>query len=201
MLILAYKTYRIVNGFFSCKWNRLKFACCKVKYGKQMRVKGFVDLRVTHDSIFEIGDNFTLYSGSQYNPINKTIKSAIVTESKSNLYIGNNVGMSSICIWVHNKVIIGNNVKIGADCIIIDSDCHSLDYRYRRTIVEDSDHSKSLPVIIGNDVLIGARCIILKGSKIGNRSIIGAGSVVSGQIPEDEIWAGNPARFIKRINK
>lgn len=51
---------------------------------------------------------------------------------------------------------------------------------------------------IGNDVFIGAKAIILPGLIIGNSSIIGAGSVVTKDIKENEIWAGNPAKFIKK---
>ena len=56
-------------------------------------------------------------------------------------------------------------------------------------------------VYIGDNVFIGTGTIISKDVKIGNNSIIGAGSVVTKDIPENEIWAGNPARYIKkRIN-
>ncbi len=52
---------------------------------------------------------------------------------------------------------------------------------------------------IEDNVFIGANCIILKGVKIGDRSIIGAGSVVTKNVPSDQIWAGNPAKFIREI--
>ena len=55
------------------------------------------------------------------------------------------------------------------------------------------------PVIIENSVFIGAQSIILKGVTIGKNSIIGAGSVVTKNVPANQIWAGNPARFIKNI--
>lgn len=67
-------------------------------------------------------------------------------------------------------------------------------------------NDKRLPLLvgdmtIGDDVFIGAKAIILPGLIIGNSSIIGAGSVVTKDIKENEIWAGNPAKFIKkRIN-
>ena len=54
---------------------------------------------------------------------------------------------------------------------------------------------------IEDNVFIGANCIILKGVKIGDRSIIGAGSVVTKNVPSDQIWAGNPAKFIREINQ
>ena len=60
--------------------------------------------------------------------------------------------------------------------------------------------TKKKGITIEDDVLIGTRSIILKGVTIGARSIVGSGSVVTKSIPSDEIWAGNPAKFIKRIS-
>ena len=56
-------------------------------------------------------------------------------------------------------------------------------------------------IIIEDDVLIGANVIILKGVHIGARSIIGAGSVVTKDVPEDCIVAGNPAKVVKILKK
>lgn len=52
------------------------------------------------------------------------------------------------------------------------------------------------PIAIGNNVFVGARCIILPGTRIGNNCVIGAGSVVKGEIPEGSVVAGTPARVI-----
>ena len=58
---------------------------------------------------------------------------------------------------------------------------------------------KTTPVYIGEGVFIGACSIVTKGVSIGKHSVVGAGSVVTHDIPEEEIWAGNPARFIKKL--
>ena len=63
----------------------------------------------------------------------------------------------------------------------------------------DEPGVKSSPVTIGDDVFIGAHSTILKGVTIGDRAIIGACSVVTKNVPDDEIWAGNPARFIRKM--
>ena len=55
-------------------------------------------------------------------------------------------------------------------------------------------------VFIGDNVFIGANCIIAKAVTIGNNAIIGAGSIVTKDIPDNEVWAGNPAKFIKKRN-
>jgi acetyltransferase-like isoleucine patch superfamily enzyme len=71
----------------------------------------------------------------------------------------------------------------------------------RRSIKTDGRNASSKPIIIEDDVFIGTNCIIGKGITIGARSVIAAGSVVVKNVPADEIWGGNPAKFIKKINE
>jgi len=93
-------------------------------------------------------------------------------------------------------------VNIGAGCLIFDSNFHCPDWRIRGSgnREEDVNSAKTASVYIGNYVFIGARCIICKGVHIGDKSIVAAGSVVVKDIPAGEIWGGNPAHFIKRID-
>ena len=89
---------------------------------------------------------------------------------------------------------------IGADCKIYDNDFHPV--RYNDRILDPDSNIQSAPIEIQDGAWIGAHSIILKGTVIGKRAVIGAGSVVAGKIiGDDEIWAGNPARFIKKINQ
>jgi maltose O-acetyltransferase len=55
-----------------------------------------------------------------------------------------------------------------------------------------------LPVIIEDDVWLGARVLLLPGARVGSGSVIGAGAVVSGEIPPMSVAVGNPARVVKR---
>ena len=57
-----------------------------------------------------------------------------------------------------------------------------------------------MPIVVEDDVLIGANCIILKGVRIGARSVVGAGSVVTRDVPPDTVVAGNPAVVIKKLD-
>ena len=68
-------------------------------------------------------------------------------------------------------------------------------------IYDRTDYVALPKVEIEENVWIGERSIVLKGSKIGKNSIIGAGSVVAGDIPENCIFAGNPAKFVKKLDK
>ena len=92
------------------------------------------------------------------------------------------------------------DVKTGkADCIIMDSDAHSINYKDRRdSLGLDKKNKIDKPIIIEDDVLIGTRCIIMKGVTIGARSIIGAGSVVTKDIPPYSVAVGVPAKVIKQ---
>lgn len=134
-----------------------------------------------------------------FNPLVSNNRTCLASNKNASLLIGDNVGISSSVIWSHKSITIGNRVSIGAMCTIIDSDCHSLNYKDRGTSFDLKNKIDS-PIVVGDDVLIGTRSIILKGVTIGPRSIIGAGSVVVKDIPADCIAAGNPCKVIKLIN-
>lgn len=70
---------------------------------------------------------------------------------------------------------------------------------YSERIKKFDNDINSAEVYISEGAFIGAHSIILKGITIGKNSVIGAGSVVTQDIPNDEVWAGNPAKFIKKL--
>ena len=82
--------------------------------------------------------------------------------------------------------------------MIFDTDFHSLDWRDRKDGTDITKRKKA-SVVIKDLVFIGAHSIILKGVTIGEKSIVGAGSVVAKDIPDGEVWAGNPAKFVRRV--
>ncbi len=92
------------------------------------------------------------------------------------------------------KIVIGDSTMIASDVTITDSDWHDI---YDRTDYVASPKE----VIIQENVWIGEKSLILKGSKIGKNSIIGAGSVVSGEVPANVIFAGNPAKQIRKLDE
>lgn len=189
----------IRQGFF--KWfNPIMFKSAGATIGNNLKAYNRVYLKLYKGATLQIGDNFTMFSGESINPIAKNIKGCIYLNNNAQLTIGNHVGMSSPTIWCNQKISIGNNIRMGALVTILDTDCHSLNYLDRRSgSTTDAGNTINKPVIIEDDVLIGAYSIILKGTHIGARSIIGAGSVVSGDIPADCIAAGNPCKVIKSL--
>lgn len=148
-----------------------------------------------------LGKNFAMNNGVKANPIGCYERCTLFVSPNAGITIGDNVGISQTgLIAVDSDITIGNNVKIGGGTQLLTSDFHSLDHIKRKMGNEEKERI-SAPITIEDDVFIGTRCIILKGVTIGARSIIGAGSVVTKSIPADEIWGGNPARFIKSAKK
>ena len=211
MIRLYFKILKIIQKIehkFFIIFNRYYFSYKEIKFGKNLNVYYKIYLNIAQKSQITIGDNFLFTSGKSINPLCRNICGSIHTTRNAIIQIGNNVGISSACIWAKERIIIGNNVNIGGDTIIIDTDAHNLDYRIRNSkaineegISIDSITATSKPIIIEDDVLIGTRCIILKGVRIGTRSVIGSGSVVTKSIPADCIAAGNPCKIIKYINE
>ncbi|TRZ45017.1 acyltransferase [Robertkochia solimangrovi] len=114
------------------------------------------------------------------------------------LSIGDQTGISNSTFVCQDKITIGKNVRIGGGTKIYDTDFHSLDASLRSN--PKTDIPKTRPVLIQDGAFIGGHSIILKGSNIGKNAIIGAGSVVTGTIPDNEIWGGNPVKFIRKAD-
>lgn len=110
-----------------------------------------------------------------------------------NTYIGSRASIS-----VAKEVIIGDHCYLAGNVTIRDNDGHNLNpqKRSRNLPVEKKDVK---PVRIGNHVWIGSSCIILKGTEIGEGSIIASGSVVTKNVAPFSVVAGNPARVVKTI--
>jgi acetyltransferase-like isoleucine patch superfamily enzyme len=110
-------------------------------------------------------------------------------------------------IWSAKSILIGNRVLIAHNVNIFDNSTHPLSASARHEQfkhIVTSGHPKQLdlserPIIIEDDVWIGCMSIILKGVTIGRGAIIGAGSVVTKDVPPYTIVAGNPARVIREI--
>lgn len=95
---------------------------------------------------------------------------------------------------IHGKCLIGNYVMMGEDCTII-----TRNHRFSRTDIPmmEQGFEEEKPVIIGNDVWIGDKVTILPGVHIGDGCVIGAGAVVTRDIPPYSIAAGVPARVLR----
>lgn len=172
--------------------NHITFLLNDVTCGTGLLSRGKIEIS-NDDGIIKIGKNVRLNSGRWTNPVGNGDKIWIRVGKNANLNIGDNVGISNLVITCFEKIEIGNSVMIGSGTQIYDTDFHSLDVEHRW----DLSYANTAPVIIEDNVFIGANVIILKGVTIGKGSVIGAGSVVTKDILPNQIWGGNPARFIK----
>lgn len=114
-----------------------------------------------------------------------------------NIKIGNNSGIGKDSI-VGAYTQIGDNVMMGEACFIYTRN-HKTDRLDIPMCIQGFEEYR--PVVISDDVWIGARVTILPGAKIGKGAIIGAGAVITGEIPDYAVVGGVPARIIKYRNQ
>lgn len=151
----------------------------QIVLGKNVRLSGWLTVRTDEEKKGEIkiGD-YTLIG-------NRT-----VLQAWDSVKIGSYV-MISPEVWIQDN----NSHSTYAQDRLIDM-LGSRDFNDKGT---DLTHAQSKPITIGDHVWIGRRAIILKGVNIGDRAIVAAGAVVTKDVPQDSIVAGNPAKVVKRI--
>jgi acetyltransferase-like isoleucine patch superfamily enzyme len=189
--------YYIVAQAYSWIISYLKFHLNGVKFHNDFIGFGIPILDINMGGSFTIGKRFRFNSGKYHAMGGRQQQCYFVVAAGGKLSIGENVGVTSVAFICHDEISIGNNVKIGINTVIYDTDFHSLDARYRNSYPERLNGVKTRPVIIKDGAFIGGHSTILKGVTIGKNAIVGAGSVVFQDVPDEQIWAGNPARYVK----
>ena len=109
--------------------------------------------------------------------------------AKAEIKVGNDCGFSGTVVAAFESIVLGNHVICGANTLITDSNWHP----------EDPRSGVPAPIRIGNNVWLGVNTTVLKGVVIGENSVIGAGSIVTTDIPANVVAAGNPCRVIKQL--
>ncbi|PAW92357.1 hypothetical protein CKK33_02155 [Mucilaginibacter sp. MD40] len=193
MRVVYYRAARI----YSHAVTTFKFNLNGVQFHKDFVGFGIPILDINMEGTFSIGKRFWFNSGKYHAMGGRQQQCYFVAAKGAEISIGDNVGVTSIAIICHSKISIGNNVKIGINTVIYDTDFHSLDARIRNQIPESIEGVRSKPVTIMDGAFIGGHTTILKGVTIGKNAIVGAGSVVFKSIPDEQVWAGNPAVYIK----
>ncbi len=175
--------------FFSNMVMVFKMRCIGVRYGRKILWGGVTQIERFPMSEISIGNECRFNSNSLFNQrgINRCIIQTGACGAK--ISIGDKCGFSGVSIVASNEVEIGNNVMVGANSLIGDRDGHS-----------DRLHTAPSKITIKDNVFIGMHCMVMKGVTIGENSIIGAGSIVTKDIPANCIAAGVPCRVIKQIN-
>jgi acetyltransferase-like isoleucine patch superfamily enzyme len=193
------------------------------KYRLKMNLKKIKDHIQIGDSHF-----FEMFSINLIKPVlnkkyvtigdNTILDCLILFESSTGeVIIGNNVFIGRSNLICRSKIEIGDNVFIAWGSYIYDHNSHSLDYRERekdiaqqlvdykggKFFIENKnwDVVETKPIKICSNAWIGMNCIILKGVTIGEGAIVGAGSVVTKDVPAWTIVGGNPAVVIKELKE
>ena len=174
----------------------IRLAFHGARIGSHLSVRGPLNLHIHHSGRIELGDYCRLNSGFNSNPVGASTRMTVWVGPQGRLKIGDRVGLSNSTIVCMNSVSIADDVFIGGDCKIYDTDFHPIPMADR---IHNLTAPSVAPIAIGRGSFIGGHSILLKGTIIGEGAVIGSGSVVAGSIPAFEIWAGNPARFIKKI--
>ncbi len=154
--------------------------CTRV--GKRVRVYGRP--RIHNQGEIVIGDRLLLFS--------HTVTSEMAAQPGGRIEIGSRVFINyGASISAHQLVRIGDGCQIGSYANFMDNDYHQVEDR--------SKPGLSAPIILERNVWLGVRVVVLKGVTIGENSVVGAGSVVTRDIPANCLAAGMPARVIRQF--
>jgi acetyltransferase-like isoleucine patch superfamily enzyme len=136
---------------------------------------------VVDGSDMEVGDDFKVWSGHRTTLISGWGK----LRFGDRVFV--NVGTTIIAV---EQIVVGDDVAFANDVYVMDSDSHGVEGRPHR----------QAPITIGDGCWIGARAMILPGVTIGKRVLVAAGAVVTRDVPDDSLVAGNPARVVRQLN-
>jgi len=166
-----------------------------VELGRGCRFAGIPWIRMVPGARIIIGDGVLIASRFSANAaamphptkFSANRRGAVIT-------IGEGAGLSGVSIVAMTSVTVGERTLIGSGTVIWDTDFHPLDPSARRR--HPTEGARTAPIHVGNDVFIGARAMILKGVTIGDGAVVGAGAVVTRDVPPYTVVAGNPGRLV-----
>lgn len=178
-------------------WVRLFFATRGIRWEQGWKIYGTPIIMRHRRSRISFGPRLELRSTSYSNPLSPHHPVVLATWlPNAQLEIGSDFAITGGNLVAAEGIQIGNHVAVGANSTITDTDFHPLDPAAR---LVNHRVGATRPVIIEDHVFIGMNCLILKGVHIGAGAVIGAGSVVTRDVPAYTIVAGNPARPIRAI--
>lgn len=122
--------------------------------------------------------------------------------------IGDRCYLGASHLVCHTGIAIGDDVIISWGVTIVDHNSHSMNWEERRSDILDWARGEKkwesvavAPVLIENKVWIGFGAIILKGVRVGEGAIVGAGAVITKDVPPYAVVAGNPAQIVRRLGE
>lgn len=168
--------------------------------GRNISFLGRTFIRCHRWGEIRVGNGTVFNARSAINAVGLLNPTILDTRMGGKIVIGEECGFSSPVIVSKSSITIGSHVLVGGNVRIFDHDFHAVEWQNRRP-PENRKAIRTCPIIIEDDVFIGTNAIILKGSHIGARSLVAAGSVVFGlDVPPDSLVKGNPAVVISRTD-
>ncbi len=197
--LIPWKVTNEIKRGLLLPWIRVVFAVNGIKWGTGWRLYGVPVIQRHRESAMVFGPRLQLRSTLRSNPLGPNHPVFLTTwQAGAALKVGANFGMTGGVICAAESITIGDRVAIGANTTIIDTDFHPLDARWRQ---EHPADARTAPIVIEDDVFVGMHCLILKGVRLGQGCVIGAGSVVTRDVPPGMIAAGNPAQVLKAVER
>lgn len=195
---LCLQIMRVNGAFWGTLRLRLKAIALGVQVGAGVSAHGPVGLLRWPGSRMSIGAGASLISSWR-----RATAAALAHPVRlrtfgpgASIEIGPGCQLSGTSITARSTVIrLGRQVMVGPNCIVVDSDFHAHWPPEARATEPGMEGDR--PVTIGDYVWIGMNCLILKGVTIGEGAIIGAGSVVTRDVPPFCLAAGSPARVLR----
>lgn len=173
---------------------RVQFALAGVQGAQGVRLYGLPILQRHAESVLTMGAGCELRSTVRSNPLGANHPCILSTRrAGAVLQIGDGFGMTGGVIVCEERITIGARVWMGANSTILDTDFHPLNPQVRQAAPLEG---ATAPVTIEDDVFIGMNVLVLKGVTLGRGCVIGAGSVVTYDVPAGKVAVGNPARVV-----
>ena len=160
-----------------------------VEYGKKVRGNKIV---LKNRGRIIVGIGVTLNSFPEGQP-NRTVLQTHCSDAV--LSVGDYCILNGVTIHCRTRVEIGKFCLFGPGAALIDNDSH----RTSTNVAERRKPPRSAPIILGDNVWIGMNSLVLKGVEIGKNAIVAAHAVVTKDVPENALVAGNPARVVKSL--
>ena len=195
---MPWKARNEIRRMLLLPWARLNIALAGVQWGPGWQLYGMPIIQKHRRSELRIGAHLILRSTVRSNPLGPTHPCILTTRrAGARLIIGDHFGMTGGSIVCEESITIGSGVIVGCNTVIADTDFHPHDPAAREAAPLAGP---TAPVIIEDDVFIGMNALILKGVRLGQGCVIGAGSIVTQDVPAGMIAAGAPARVIRPVH-
>lgn len=201
-LFVEHDIRNLIHDRLSLLHGQVTTGLSRVIYGgrltlaKPYKVWGAIRFLIHGPGRISIGRNFHCVSSRKRSFITLFTPCHLTVIGEGRIEVGDRVALNGTTLVSRQRITIGDNTMIGPNTIVMDHDGHAL------WPPQDRWHNKgeSAGIDIGKDVWIGMNCLILKGVKIGDGSVIAAGSVVTGDVAAGCVYGGNPAKKIKELS-